>query len=76
MTNTVENKTARTPAQAAAIRRSYGLKKAEEARAAARQRHIKAGIARKIRERNFAAWKAEKIQNFYKDRAKAQSAAA
>lgn len=75
MTNATETKTVRTPAQAAAIRRSYGLKKAAEARAAARERHIKAGVARKIQKRKLDAWKANKIDTFYKDRSKAQKAA-
>lgn len=77
MTATTQTKTARTPAQLAAIRRSIGLKKGAEARAAARKRHIENWVNKKISERRIAAWKANKIKAYYKAKpAKAAAAAA
>lgn len=78
MTATTETKTVvRTPAQQAAIRRSYGLKKGAEARAEARKRHIQNWVNGKIREERVAAWKQEKIKAYYKAKpAKAATAAA
>lgn len=78
MTATAETKTvARTPAQLAAIRRSYGHKRGAEARAEARKRHIQNWVNKKIAAKRIADWKQEKIKAYYKAKpAKAAAAAA
>lgn len=75
-TTQTQTKTARTPAQLAAIRRSIGLKKGAEARAAARKRHIQNWVNNKIRQERVAAWKAEKIKAYYKAKPAKTAAAA
>lgn len=76
MTAQTQTKTARTPAQLAAIRRSIGLKKGAEARAAARKRHVQNWLNKKIREEQIAAWKADKIKAYYKAKPAKSAAAA
>ncbi|WP_046869591.1 hypothetical protein [Microvirga massiliensis] len=77
-------KTARTPAQLAAIRRSYGLRKAAAAKAEARKQKIQQYYKDKARKRHIdefvagkkAAWLKNKIQEGYKARARQRREAA
>jgi len=68
MTETT-TKTVRTPAQLAAIRRSYGLRKGEEARKEAQKQRIQQYYKDKFREEKKAEWLRNKIKEGYRARA-------